>query len=122
MKNYLLIAIMALLVSSCGMIKGTSRTAPSYYFADIDGYGMIFKDGLEKVENARRTQSITGVKDITVKKIIKGKNEIWEVTNKLDDLLLSVHIDKMVRIEELKDANIVSIPLNMIVDYTRAVK
>lgn len=117
MKNLTkLLLLVALVLTSC---KNIGTVSPDWFVTDINGYQLIFKDPQGKVYNALRSQTTYGSDFITVRKEVKRNGENWIVTTKLEEALIAVSFDK---VEDLKDAEVIKIPLSRIDTYTRIVR
>lgn len=114
----LLFGAIVLMATSCGMIKGTTAVSPDYYVTDIDGYQLIFKDTQGKVLNALKS-SVMSSSFVTVKRVPKRNGEDWVVTTTLEDAIIAVSYEKVF---DLKDADVIKIPLSRVEIYTREVK
>lgn len=117
MKNLTKVILLLLLtITSC---KDIGTVSPDWFVTDIEGYQLIFRDDQGKVYNAMQSRSTYGADFVTVKKEIKRNGENWIVTTKLEDALIAVSFDE---VADLKDADVVKIPLSRVATYTRIVR
>ena len=110
-----LLVIISVFAVSC---KSINTVVQDYYVVDIDGYQLVFRDVNERISNALRSNGKLGVDHVILVKESKKKKEIWRVATKAEEAALATEIG---RVDELADANVIKVPLNMIEVYTRSI-